>query len=151
MYTTSLDDRNSFSKLIVKSNLNLSKILDLAILGIILLFFIGIIGFEYGIIGFSEPLLPIPVEWKPFFDILIFPLGVLLVADLVVKYRTVNDPKKFVKKYWIDITMLALIPVFSTFKFLKVGVSLFKKLKATKMGTKAIHKTKKMKQSKKKS
>lgn len=123
--------------------MNISKTLDLAILGIIVLFFVGMLAFEYGILGFSEPQLPLPTEWKPYFDILIWVLAVLLVSDLAVKYRTVNDPKEFVKKYWIDIAMLALIPIFSAFKFFKVGISLFKKLKAVKMGTKVVHKTKK--------
>ena len=110
---------------------------------VVLLFFIGIISFEYEVIGLGEPLIDLPKEWKTFFDILIWPLIVLLVSDLVIKYRKVNDPKKFVKKYWIDVVMLVLIPIFSAFKVFKVGVSLVKKLKMLKMGTKAAHKTKK--------
>ncbi|MCV0401356.1 MAG: hypothetical protein K5777_05200 [Nitrosopumilus sp.] len=123
--------------------MNISKILDIATMIVVLCFFIGIISFEYKVIGLAEPLINLPKEWKPFFDILIWPLVVLLVSDLVIKYRKVNDPKKFVKKYWIDIVMLALIPIFSAFKFLKVAVSLVKKLKVFKMGTKAAYKTKK--------
>ena len=79
-----------------------------------------------------------------FFDILIWPIVVLLTFDLVLKYRKTNDPKKFVKKYWIDIAMLTMIPIFSSFKFFKLGLSVVKKLKAAKMGAKVIHKTKKI-------
>ncbi|MCV0401332.1 MAG: hypothetical protein K5777_05075 [Nitrosopumilus sp.] len=123
--------------------MNISKFLNIATMAVVLLFFIGIISFEYKVIGLAEPLISLPTEWKPFFDILLWPLIILLVSDLVIKYRKVNDPKKFVKKYWIDIVMLVLIPIFSAFKFLKIGVSLVKKLKTLKMGTKVIHKTRK--------
>ena len=94
--------------------------------------------------GFSEPQLQISEDLKPYFDFLIWPLIALLIVDLVVKYRRVNNPKKFVKKYWIDIVMLALITVFSIFKIFKVGLSAIKKIKTVKMGTKAAHKTKKV-------
>jgi len=63
---------------------------------------------------------------------------------LALKYRKEKNPQKFVKKYWIDIIMLVLIPVFSIFKFFKVGLSLTKQLKTLKMGAKALHKTKKI-------
>ena len=109
---------------------------------VVLLFFIDILAFKYDVIDLAEPQLDLPEELEPYFDFLIWPLAVLLVSDLVIKYRKVNDPKKFVKKYWIDIVMLALIPIFSALKFLKVGVSLVKKIKALKMGTKVTHKTK---------
>lgn len=107
------------------------------------MFFAGIVSFEYSTIGLSEPILSLPYESKQFFDFLIWPLIILLVFDLYFKYNKVRDPKKFVKKYWIDIVMLTLIPIFSAFKFLKIGISIIKKLKTVKMGTKVAHKTKK--------
>ncbi|ABX13247.1 hypothetical protein [Nitrosopumilus maritimus] len=119
------------------------KILDFAIIAIGLMFFAGIVSFEYSTIGLSEPILSLPYESKQFFDFLIWPLIILLVFDLYFKYNKVRDPKKFVKKYWIDIVMLTLIPIFSAFKFLKIGISIIKKLKTVKMGTKVAHKTKK--------
>ena len=120
------------------------KILDFAIIVIGLMFFVGIMSFEYKTIGLSEPILSLPYESKQLFDVIIWPLIVLLVFDLVLKYYKVRDPKKFVKKYWMDVIMLALIPIFSAFKFLKIGVSIIKKLKTVKMGTKMAHKTKKI-------
>ena len=113
-------------------------------MGIILLFFVGILAFEYKTIGLSEAPLSIPTEWKYFFDVLMWFLIIFLIADLAIKYKKVNNPKKFVKKYWIDIVMLVLIPVFSVFKFLKIGISMIKKLKTAKMSAKALHKTKKV-------
>ena len=120
------------------------KILDFVIIAIGLMFFVGIISLEYDTIGLSEPLLSLPYESKQFFDVLLWPLIILLVFDLTLKYYKVKDPKKFLKKYWIDIVMLVLIPIFSAFKFLKIGVSIVKKLKTVKMGTKVAHKAKKI-------
>jgi len=108
------------------------KILDFAIIAIGLVFFVGVVSFEFDTIGFSEPILQLTYELKLFSDALIWPLVVLLIFDLTLKYRKVKDPKKFVKKYWIDIVMLALIPIFSAFKFFKIGLSLVKKLRPLK-------------------
>lgn len=120
------------------------KILDLTILVIATIFFIGILAFDYSIFGLSEPLILIPYEWKFFFDIMIWLLVSLLIIDLTLKYKKTKDPKKFIKKYWIDILMLILIPVFSVFKSLKIGLSIVKQLKTAKMGAKIAHKTKKI-------
>jgi len=117
------------------------KILDLTILAFVVVFFVGVLAFEYDVFGLHQPIIHISVEWKQFFDVLIYPIVVLLVADLILKYRKINEPKQFVKKYWMDIVMLALIPVFSIFKILKISLSMIKKLKTLKMGTKLIHKT----------
>lgn len=122
------------------------KILDLTILVLVSMFFVGMLGSNFSTLGIEQPIISIPTEWKSFSDVLIYPIIVLLIIDLVLKYRKTNDPKKFVKKYWIDISMLILIPVFSTFKFFKLGLSVVKKLKTVKMGAKIIHKTKKVSQ-----
>lgn len=120
------------------------KILDFIILVIVMVFFVGILSFEYSILGLQNSLIPISSEWKSFFNFLIYPIVALLAVDLALKYRKEKNPRKFVKKYWIDIIMLVLIPVFSIFKFFKVGLSLTKQLKTLKMGAKALHKTKKV-------
>ena len=124
------------------------KVLDLIILVLVSLFFIGLLAFEYPSLGLENPLLPIPNEFKEFFEFLIWPIIVLLIIDLIFKYRAIKNPKKFVKKYWIDIIMLILIPVFSIFKFFKIGLSAIKQLKTIKMGAKIFHKTKKISQQK---
>ena len=120
------------------------KILDFIILVAVMVFFVGILSFDYSIMGLQNPLILISSEWKPFFDFLLYPIVVLLILDLALKYRKEKNPKKFVKKYWIDIIMLVLIPVFSIFKFFKVGLSLAKQFKTLKMVAKALHKTKKV-------
>ncbi|MEK6866487.1 MAG: hypothetical protein AABX46_03465 [Thermoproteota archaeon] len=125
-----------------------SKILDLIILALTSLFFIGLLAFEYHSFGLENPILPIPDEFKEFFEFLIWPILTLLTFDLILKYRKIKNLKKFVKKYWIDILMLMLIPIFSIFKFLKIGLSVIKQLKNIKIGTKIFHKTKKISQQK---
>ncbi|MEK6930725.1 MAG: hypothetical protein AABZ37_00935, partial [Thermoproteota archaeon] len=82
-----------------------SKILDLVILALSLLFFIGLLAFEYHVFGLENPILSIPDEFKEFFEFLIWPILILLTLDLILKYRKIKNPKKFVKKYWIDILM----------------------------------------------
>ena len=125
-----------------------SKILDLIILTLTSLFFIGLLAFEYHSFGLKNPILPIPDEFKEFFEFLIWPILTLLALDLILKYRKTKNLKKFVKKHWIDILMLVLIPIFSIFKFLKIGLSVIKQLKTVKMGVKIFHKTKKISQKK---
>lgn len=125
-----------------------SKILDLMILALTSLFFIGLLAFEYHVFGLENPILPIPDQFKEFFEFLIWPILILLTFDLILKYRKINNLKKFVKKHWSDILMLVLIPVFSILKFLKIGLSVIKQLKTIKMGAKIFHKTKKISQQK---
>ena len=120
------------------------KLLDYSILVTTTLFFVGILAFEYPTFGLSGPLILIPPEWESFFDVLIWPLVVLLIIDLALKYKKTRNTKKFIKKYWIDIVMLVLIPIFSVFKSLKVGISIVKQLKTAKMGAKIAHKSKKI-------
>ena len=121
-----------------------SKILDIIILVFTSLFFIGLLAFEYHSFVLENPILPIPDQFKEFFEFLIWPILTLLILDLIFKYRKIKNTKKFVKKHWSDILMLVLIPVFSILKFLKIGLSVIKQLKTIKMGAKIFHKTKKV-------
>ena len=109
-----------------------------------MVFFVGVLSFEYSILDLQNSLIPISSEWKPFFNFLIYPIVALLAVDLALKYQKEKNPRKFVKKYWIDIIMLVLIPVFSIFKFFKVGLSLTKQLKLSKWGQKLFIKQKRL-------
>lgn len=120
------------------------KILDSIILVFAVLVFVSVLAFEYETLGLQTPLIDISSEWKPFFELFFYVMIFLLVIDLVLKYRKTNNLKKFMKKYWIDIGMLLLIPILSTFKFFKIGLSLIKKLKTAKIGVKILHKIKKV-------
>ena len=120
------------------------KVLDLIILVLVCLFIVGILDSSFPGLNPDVPVFPISEEVKTFFEFLIYPIIVLLIIDLSLKYRKTKNLKKFVKKYWIDIFMLGMIPIFSILKFLKIGMTVVKHLKALKMGTKVIHKTKKI-------
>jgi hypothetical protein len=119
------------------------QILDMIILVLVILFFVGMLGTSFQGLGTDISILFIPDDVQAFLDVLIYPIIALLGIDLVLKYRKTKNPKKFVRKYWIDIFMIVLIPVFSIFKFFKIGLSLTKQLKTLKMGAKALHKSKK--------
>ena len=118
--------------------------LDVIILGLVCLFFVGMLDSSFPGLNLEVHVFPIPEKVKTFFELLIYPIIVLLIIDLSLKYRKTKNLKKFVKKYWIDIFMLGMIPAFSILKFLKIGITLIKHLKTLKMGTKVIHKTKKI-------
>jgi hypothetical protein len=119
------------------------QILDMIILVLVILVFVGMLGTSFPGLSTDISILFIPDEVQAFLDVLIYPIIALLGIDLVLKYRKTKNPKKFVRKYWIDIFMIVLIPVFSIFKFFKIGLSLTKQLKTLKMGAKALHKSKK--------
>ena len=120
------------------------RILDLIILLLVCLFVVGMLGSSFPRLTPDVPVLSISEEIQTLFELLIYPIIVLLIIDLSLKYRETKNPKKFVKKYWIDIFMLCMIPVFSILKFLKIGITLVKHLKSLKMRSKIIHKTKKL-------
>ena len=67
---------------------------------------------------------------------------VLLSFELFLKYMKVRDWKKFLKKYWLDVAMIILIPVFSGIKIIK-ALKIAKKIKIVKYGFKAADKTQK--------
>ncbi len=81
---------------------------------------------------------------KKISDVVLVVLVLFFIIDLFLKYRESKNWKVFLKKNWFDIITLALIPIFSTVKMLKIMVSLIKKLKILKMFTKIIYKSKKL-------
>jgi len=120
------------------------KTLDLIILALVFLFFLGMLGSTFPGLNLDEPIIPMSEELRLFLDFLIYPIIVLLIIDLTLKYRKTKNPKIFIKKYWIDIFMLVLIPVFSIIKFFKIGLTISKQLKTIKMGAKILQKVKKV-------
>lgn len=97
---------------------------------------------DYGFIQLSDSTTLETV--KKISDIVLVILVLFFIIDLFLKYHKSKDWKVFLKKNWFDIIALALIPVFSTVKMLKIMVSLIKKLKILKMFSKIIYKSKKL-------
>ncbi len=110
---------------------------DLSIFGLLILFFIGFLVYDYEIIGIKEPLIHMPKDYKIYFEILPWILFSLLVTDLALKYKlSEGKVKYFLKKYWTDILLTILVPILFPLKYFKVTLKIYKYIKFTKSGLK---------------
>jgi small basic protein len=114
-------------------NLQLEKTLDIMLFFMIIVYFIGLLSFH-----------PIPSEFEIYFEILLWAILLLLVVDLYIKFKKLDDWRVFLKKHWHEILMLGLIPLFSAFKMAKLSVKITKSLKTSKTGFKIFYKAKKV-------
>ncbi|HKG88034.1 MAG TPA: hypothetical protein VKA95_06880 [Nitrososphaeraceae archaeon] len=118
-----------------------SKIVDIVVLGLLVIFFVGFLAFDYELLGFHDSFLRIPHEGKQYFEAIPWIIFAVLVFDLYLKYIIVGrNLKLFFKHYWLDVSMAALIPILLPLKFVKVTLKMFKAVKATKFGYKLGHK-----------
>jgi hypothetical protein len=123
---------------------------DLSIFGLLILFFIGFLAYDYEILAIKEPILQIPNDYKVFFEFLPWILLVLLITDLYLKYQLSDGkPKYFLKKYWTDILLTVLLPILFPLKFFKATLKIYKYSKFAKSGFKLIQKYDKIFRSKK--
>jgi hypothetical protein len=121
-----------------------SKIADIVVLGLLVIFFVGFLAFDYELLGFHDSFLRIPHEGKQYFEAIPWIIFGVLVFDLYLKYIIVGrNLKLFFKHYWFDLSMAALIPILLPLKFIKVTLKMFKAVKATKFGYKLGHKANK--------
>ena len=118
-----------------------SKIADIVVLGLLVIFFVGFLAFDYELLGFHDSFLRILHEGKQYFESIPWIIFGVLVFDLYLKYIIVGrNLKLFFKHYWLDVSMAALIPILLPLEFIKVTVKMFKAIKATKFGYKLGHK-----------
>ena len=68
----------------------------------------------------------------------------MLAFDIYLKYRKVRDVRLFLKKHWLDILMLCMMPLFAGFKVAKLSIKLVKGMKMAKSGFKAAHGARKL-------
>ena len=101
------------------------------------LFFSG-----YDALGLEKPIIDIPKQVKEINEIVLGVMLGLLSFELLLKYIKIGDWKEFLKKNWLDISMVILIPIFAGIKILKT-IKVVKKIKILKYGFKAADKTKK--------
>lgn len=114
---------------------------DLAIFVLLIMLVIGFLSFDYDLFGLSEPTIPIPKEYKVYFEFVPWLLFLLLSADLFIKYLYVGrDLSYFLKEYWIDILLTVLIPVLFPLKFIKPSVKIYESTKFVKSGFKIFQK-----------
>src|ERR671910_3239226 len=118
-----------------------SKIADIVVLCLLVIFFVGFLAFDYELLGFHDSFLKIPHDGKQYFETIPWIIFGVLVFDLYLKYIIVGkNLKLFFKHYWLDVSMAALIPILLPLKFVKVTLKMFKAAKATKFGYKLGHK-----------
>ncbi len=123
---------------------------DLSIFGLLILFFIGFLAYDYEILAIKEPILQIPHYYKVFFEFLPWILLLLLITDLYLKYQlSEGKPKYFLKKYWTDILLTILLPILFPLKFFKATLKIYKYSKFAKSSFKLIQKYDKIFRSKK--
>jgi hypothetical protein len=122
-----------------------SKIADIVVLCLLVIFFVGFLAFDYELLGSHVPLISIPHENEQYFETIPWITFGVLVFDLYLKYIIVGRNLELLfKHHWLDISMAALIPILLPLKFIKVTIKIFKAVKVTKFGYKALHKFKKV-------
>ena len=123
--------------------------LEYSILFLVVFYFVVLLFSEYQVFGLESPIIEIPQQLKQINETVLYVMLCLLAFELLLKYMKVRDWKIFLKKYWLDVAMVILIPVFSGIKILK-ALKLAKKVKIAKYGFKAADKTQKKIRKKKK-
>ena len=122
-----------------------SKIADIVVLCLLIIFFVGFIAFDYELLGFHNPPITIPYESEQYFEVIPWIIFGVLLFDLYLKYIIVGRNLKLLfKHHWLDISMAALIPILLPLKFIKITLKIFKAVKATKFGYKILQKIKKV-------
>ena len=110
-----------------------------------MIYFFGLINIEHTALGISEPLFLITEYVKIFFDVIFWIIVSLLGFELAVAYFEIKNTRIFLKKYWLEVIMLVLMPVFVGFKVLKITMKIIKQIKISKTGFKIFQKLDKSK------
>lgn len=123
----------------------MNKGFDVFVSLLVMVFFAGYLNIHADLIGLQESPIHVEKEVEEFWEWLTWIVFGALGLDLYLKYRKVRNLKEFVKKHWLDILMLVLLPLFAGFKLAKVAVKAVKSAKLTKSGVKAYLGAKKLK------
>jgi hypothetical protein len=117
---------------------------DIFVSALVMSFFAGYLNIHADIIGLPQQPIPVTKEVEEFWDLFTWAVFGVLALDIYLKYRKVRDLRLFVKKHWLDILMLCMMPLFAGFKAANFSIKLVKGLKMAKSGFKAAHGAKKM-------
>ena len=137
------DNREVFTIVTILFSEPFKKALSFVTFSLIVVFVFGLINIDHSSLGISEPLFAITDQVIIIFEIIFWLIVGLLAFELVIAYLKIRDTKLFVKKYWLEIIMLVLMPVFVGFKILKVSLKIVKQIKVGKTVFKLLHKIKK--------
>ncbi|MCA9828389.1 MAG: hypothetical protein KC444_08415 [Nitrosopumilus sp.] len=116
--------------------------LEYSILFFAIFYFVVLFFSEHEILGFESPIVEVPQQLKQINETILYVMLSLLSFELLLKYMKIGDWKVFLKKYWFDMAMMILIPVFSGIKIIK-ALKIAKKVKVAKYGFKIADKTQK--------
>ena len=122
---------------------SLEKSLDFVLLALAITYFVGFLSFHPESLLLKDAPYHIPHEYEIHFEILLWIFFGLLVLDLYLKYKKINNWKLFIKKHWLDILLVVLIPFLTAFKIAKISTNMVKSMKASKGGFKVFYKAKK--------
>lgn len=121
----------------------LYRFFDIALMALMVVFFAGYINIHSELLGLPH-FLPVSIDVEKFWDIFTWLIFSLLAFDIYLKYRKTGDLRVFLKKYWLEIVMLTMIPLFVGLKIGKFSIKLVKGLKMMKSGFKVAHGAKKI-------
>ena len=116
--------------------------LEYSILFLVVFYFVILFFSEYKTLGLEVPIVDIPQQLKQINEAVLYVMLSLLSFELLLKYMKIRDWRLFLKKYWLDVAMVIMIPIFSGIKIFK-AIKLAKKAKIAKYGFKAADKTQK--------
>lgn len=122
----------------------MARAFDVFVSLLVMFFFAGYLNIHSDIIGLSQDPVPVSKEVEEFWEYFTWIVFGVLALDIYLKYRKIRDLRLFLKKHWLDILMLCLLPLFAGFKVAKMSVKIVKGLKMAKSGFKAAQRARKL-------
>ena len=119
------------------------KIYDIVLTISLAVFFAGYLNIHAPAVGLPH-LFPISPEIMEFWEIFTWIIFAALGFDIYLKYQRAGSLRIFLKKHWLELAMIGMIPLFAGLKLAKISVKLVKGLKMMKSGFKVAHGAKKM-------
>jgi hypothetical protein len=122
----------------------LTRAFDVLVSVLVMVFFAGYLNIHSEILGLEHDPIPVSKEVEEFWEYFTWAVFGVLALDIYLKYREVRDVRLFLRKHWLDILMLCLLPLFAGFKVAKMSIKVVKGLKMAKSGFKAAQRARKL-------
>lgn len=116
---------------------------DLLVMSALVVFFVGYINRHSDLVGLPH-FLPTSENVEKFWEFFSWLVFAMLAFDIYLKYRKAENSRLFLRKHWLDLAMLAMIPLFAGLKIANVSIKLIKGLKMAKSAFKVVHSAKKV-------
>lgn len=122
----------------------MAKAFDVFVSALVMFFFAGYLNIHSDLLGLAQDPVPVSADVEEFWEYFTWVVFGVLAFDIYLKYRKVRDVRLFLKKHWLDILMLCMMPLFAGFKVAKLSIKLVKGMKMAKSGFKAAHGARKL-------